>query len=92
MAGVGRAIRGRVIPATLWNAVPNDPRLWKPTSRQISVTLRSVLRSSSCARSTRRVSTYWCGVSPNASLNRRLKWYGETCAWRASAMTSSGSA
>jgi len=25
-----------VIPATLWNAVLNDPRLWKPTSRQIS--------------------------------------------------------
>jgi hypothetical protein len=48
------------MPAMRWNAALNEPRLWKPTSTQISVTLRSVLRRSSCARSTRRLSTYWC--------------------------------
>ena len=36
----------------------------------------SVLRSSSAARSSRRVSRYWCGVSPNARRNSRLKCAG----------------
>ena len=41
-------------PTMSWNVRLNDPRLVKPTSRQISVTGRSVSRSSAIARSSRR--------------------------------------
>ena len=44
--------------------VVNDPTLRRPTVKQMSATDRSVLRSSAAARSSRRVSRYWCGVSP----------------------------
>ena len=57
--------------------VVNDPTLRSPTVTQISATLWSVLRSSSAARSSRRVSRYWCGVSPKARRNSRLKWAGK---------------
>ena len=39
----------------------------------MSATERSVMRSSEAARSSRRVSRYWCGDSPNARRNSRLK-------------------
>ena len=58
--------------------VVNDPTLRRPTIRQISATERSVVRSSDAARSSRRVSRYWCGVSPNSRRNSRLKWAGES--------------
>src|SRR6188768_3680472 len=57
----------------------------------MSVTERSVLRRSAAARSRRRVRRYWCGVSPNARRNSRLKCAGERYAARASAGTSRGS-
>ena len=57
--------------------VVNEPTLRRPTIRQISATERSVVRSSAAARSSRRVSRYWCGVSPNSRRNSRLKWAGE---------------
>ena len=50
--------------------VVNEPTLWRPTEKQMSVTERSVLRSSAAARSRRRVSRYVCGDSPNARRNR----------------------
>ena len=46
----------------------------------MSVTLRSVLRSSAAARSSRRVSRYWCGASPNVRRNSRLKCAGDSAA------------
>ena len=72
--------------------VVKDPTLDSPTVKQMSATERSVVRSSPAARSRRRVSRYWCGVSPKAVLNDRLKWASETCALRARAGTSSGPA
>ena len=63
--------------------------LRSPTARQMSATERSVLRSSAAARSSLRVRRYWCGVSPKARLNSRLKCAGERWAARASAGTSS---
>src|SRR5215213_59486 len=59
--------------------------------KQMSATERSVLRSSAAARSSLRVSRYWCGVSPNSRRNSRLKWAGESRAAFAAAATSSGS-
>ena len=53
--------------------VVKDPRLRSPTERQMSPTGRSVVRSSAAARSSRRVSRYACGDSPNAERNARLK-------------------
>jgi len=44
----------------------------------MSVTEWSVERSSAAARSIRRVSRYWCGVSPNTRRNSRVKWSVET--------------
>jgi hypothetical protein len=62
------------IPYVRVKLLVNEPTLVSPTSRQISATLRSVVRRSAAARSSRRVSRYWCGVSPNARRNSRLKW------------------
>jgi hypothetical protein len=45
----------------------------------MSATVRSVFRSSAAARSSRRVRRYWCGVSPKARRNSRLKCAGERC-------------
>ena len=53
--------------------VVNEPTLCSPTAKQMSATERSVLRSSAAARSSRRVSRYSCGDSPNARRNSRLK-------------------
>src|SRR3954466_12097711 len=52
---------------------------------------RSVVRSIAAARSSRRVSRYACGVSPNARRNSRLKCARESPAARAMSSTSSGS-
>ena len=48
----------------------------------MSVTERSVLRRRAAARSRRRVSRYWCGGSPKARRNSRLKCAGERWAAR----------
>ena len=69
--------------------VVNEPTLLRPTVKQMSATPRSVCRSSAAARSSRRVSRYWCGVTPNARRNSRLKCAGDSRAARASAGTSS---
>ncbi len=53
--------------------VVNEPTLLRPTAKQISATELSVVRSSAAARSRRRVSRYWCGDSPKAARNSRLK-------------------
>ena len=39
------------------------------------------------ARSSRRVSRYWCGGSPNTRRNWRLKWAGDSPATRARSAT-----
>ena len=80
-----------VMPYVRPKLVVNDPTLLRPTVKQMSATERSVLRSSAAARSSRRVSRYWCGASPNARRNSRLKCAGERRAARASVPTSSGS-
>ena len=46
--------------------VVNEPRLWRPTEKQMSATDRSVARKSAAARSSRRVRRYAWGDSPNA--------------------------
>ncbi len=79
------------IPYARPKLVVNDPMLRRPTSKQMSATERSVLRSSAAARSSLRVRRYWCGDSPKARRNSRLKWAGERWAARASVGTSSGS-
>ena len=71
--------------------VVNEPTLLSPTLKHTSATEWSVPRSSAAARSMRRVSRYWCGVSPNARRNSRLKCAGDSRAARASVGTSSGS-
>src|SRR6266513_1433884 len=58
----------------------------------MSATERSVVRSIAAARSSRRVSRYACGVSPNARRNSRLKCARESPAARARSSTSSRSA
>ena len=72
--------------------VVNEPMLWSPTDRQMSATERSVLRSSAAARSSRRVSRYACGDSPNARRNSRLKCARDSPAAAARSSTSSRSA
>jgi hypothetical protein len=64
-------------PTKSLNAELNDPRLRNPTSRLIAVTIRSVSRSSSIARSIRCRWRYLWGVSPKARLKLRLKCAGE---------------
>ena len=71
------------------NVALNDPSDRYPTATQTSPTVSSLRRSSSWARSIRRVCRYWCGVSPKVSLKQRLKCAGDAWAWRASAGTSS---
>src|SRR4051794_22345926 len=78
-------------PYTRRKLAVNDPRLDHPTAKQISVTLRSVVRSRAAARSSRRVNRYWCGVSPNVRRNSRLKCAGDRCAARARSATVNGS-
>jgi hypothetical protein len=68
-----------------------EPTLVSPTSKQISVTARSVLRSRAAARSSRRVSRYWWGASPNVRRNSRLKWARDNPAARARSATVSAS-
>lgn len=58
----------------------NEPTLCAPTAKQMSATGQSVARSSAAARSSRRVSRYWCGDSPNVALNRLLKCAGDSLA------------
>ena len=53
--------------------VVNEPTLVQADAKQISATERSVVRSSAAARSSRRVSRYACGDSPNARRNSREK-------------------
>ena len=60
----------------------NEPTLLRPTSAQIRATEWSVVRSSAAARSIRRVSRYWCGVSPNARRKPRTKCQRDACAAR----------
>src|SRR3954453_18847631 len=50
------------------------PPLFRPAEKQMSAPERSVVRSSAAARSSRRVSRYWCGGSPNARRNSRVEW------------------
>ena len=70
----------------------NEPTLLSPTDTQIRATDQSVERSSDAARSSRRVSRYWCGASPKARRNSRLKCAGERRAAAARSATVSGSA
>lgn len=79
-------------PNAVEKLVVNDPTLRRPTSRQISATERSVVRSSAAARSSRRDRRYWCGDSPKALRNSRLKCAGDNPAASASAATESGEA
>jgi hypothetical protein len=69
--------------------VLNEARLWNPTATLTSVTDQSVLPKSSFARSIRRRSRYWCGVSPNVRFKLRLTSAVDACAVRASVGTSS---
>lgn len=69
----------------------NEPTLCAPTAKQISATLQSVDVSRAAARSSRLVSRYWCGDSPNVALNRLLKWAGDSPAAAARSATVSGS-
>ena len=71
--------------------VVNEPTLASPTEKQMSATLRSVARSSAAARSSRRVSRYWCGDSPNSRRNSREKCARESPAAAAMSSTPSGS-
>src|SRR3954451_15488221 len=72
--------------------VVNDPTLCSPTDMQISATEWSVVRSSAAARSSRRVSRYACGESPNARRNSREKCARERPAAAAMSSTPIGSA
>src|SRR5918992_1799063 len=66
--GIGTSVRAAsrnsfgVMPTCRLNLVQKVPRLVKPTSMQISVTVRFAERSSSCARSIRRLVRYCPGV------------------------------
>src|SRR3954463_1594561 len=60
-------------PYVFVKLVVNEPTLCSPTEKQTSATERSVVRSSAAARSSRRVSRYWCGDSAKALRNSRLK-------------------
>ncbi len=72
--------------------VVNEPRLRRPTARQISMIGRSVVRRSAAARSRRRVSRYACGGSPKARRKAWENWLRERPAARARSATVSGSA
>ena len=72
--------------------VVNEPTLCRPTMKQMSMTWRSVWRSSDAARSSRRVSRYWWGDSPNARRNSRLKCQTDSPAARAMSGTPTCSA
>src|SRR3954451_24377940 len=78
-------------PYVFVKLVVNDPTLCSPTEKQISATERSVVRSSAAARSSRRVSRYAWGDSPNARRNSRLKCARERPAARARSSTPSAS-
>src|SRR4051812_8709542 len=65
----------------------NEPTLDRPTAMQTSATDQSVVRNNAAARSSRRVSRYWCGDSPNVRLNSRLKCACESRAARAMSTT-----
>src|SRR5690625_1058579 len=69
--------------------VPSDEQ---PTSKQMSVTLRSPRRSNAIARSIRRVIRYEYGDSPYACRKRRLRCPADMFTPRASASTSRGCA
>ena len=56
--------------------VVNVGWLWIPTAVQMRATVQSVVRNNAAALSSRRVSRYWCGDSPNARRNSRLKCAG----------------
>ena len=62
-----------VWPKCVRKLVVNVAWLWVPTDRQMRATDQSVVRNNAAARSSRRVSRYWCGDSPNARRNSRLK-------------------
>jgi hypothetical protein len=62
------------IPYVRVKLLVKEPTLDSPTAMQISATDRSVPRSSAAARSSRRVSRYACGDTPNARRNCSLKW------------------
>src|SRR5580698_254324 len=79
------------MPNTRRKLAVKEPRLCAPTAKQMSATVQSVAMSSAAARSSRRVSRYWCGDSPKVSLNRRLKWAGDSPAAAARSATASGS-
>jgi hypothetical protein len=80
-----------VSPYVRVKLVVNEPTLRRPTAKQIDATERSVARSKDAARSSRRVSRYACGDSPNTRLNSRLKCARESPASRARSSTPSGS-
>src|SRR3984957_14763464 len=88
---MARCSRG-VLPEIRPKLTVNEPTLPAPTAKQMSATDQSVVRSNAAARSSRRVSRYWCGDSPNARLNSRLKWAGDRPAAAARSGTVSGSA
>jgi len=79
-----------VVPKARLKLVVKEPTLRRPTAKQMLETLRSVVRRSAAARSSRRVRRYRCGVVPNARRNSRLKCAGESFAAAASLGTSSG--
>jgi hypothetical protein len=71
--------------------VVNEPTPLKPTAKQILATDQSVVRNKAAARSRRRVIRYWCGDSPKARRNSRLKCAGDRAASRAKSATVKGS-
>ncbi len=79
-------------PTMSWKVRLKVPRLLKPTSKQMSVTLRSVARRRNIARSRRRRWRYRCGVSPNVARKVRMKCASDTSAMRASRGMQRGSA
>ncbi len=72
-----RIVRG-LSPVMSRNVRPKVPRLFQPVPNAMSVTGRSVSRSSAVARSMRRVSKYRCGGRPNACLNECAKCASDT--------------
>ena len=60
-------------PTRLRNRALNEPRLEKPTRKQISVTDRFAVRRRVFARSIRRLVRYVRGGSPYAAVNARAK-------------------
>ena len=62
-----------VWPKCVRKLVVNVAWLCVPTARQMRATDQSVVRNSTAARSSRRVSRYWYGDSPNVRRYSRLK-------------------